>query len=303
MPDKKRVYHKPVLVEEVLEHINIKPGGLYVDVTFGGGGHTRALLTAEPTCKVVALDWDKKALELNGEPMEQEFSDRLQLIWGNFARLDMHLKKNKISKVDGILADFGTSQEQLLARPGFSFATDTVLDMRMSPAHQRRTAADVIKRESEQVLADIFYEYGQERKSRQAARAIAEARKTQRITTTQQLLAVLTPVIGKDHPGRTHPATKIFQALRIYVNKEFDNILAFLPTALRVLKPGGRLACITFHSLEDRLVKQFYKDQAREGVAYQIEIITPKGIVPSQEECERNPSARSARLRVAQLML
>jgi 16S rRNA (cytosine1402-N4)-methyltransferase len=300
MTNIKHVYHKPVLVREVVEGLALKPGGIYVDATFGGGGHTRALLDAQPDCHIVALDWDKKALEQNGEPLLEEYPGRITLVWGNFSRIDMLLKKQGIDKVDGILADFGTSQEQLLHRAGFSFATDTPLDMRMSLAHHKTTAADVLNYEDEKTLADIFYEFGEERKSRAAARAIVEYRKRHKFVTTQDLVYVLTPVLGAARPGRMHPATRIFQALRIYVNKELDNIISFLPAALRVLKPGARLACITFHSLEDRLVKQFFKDNAQAGMQQCLEIITPRGIVPSDEECDENPSARSSRLRIAQ---
>lgn len=298
----KHVYHKTVLIDEVVEGLALQPHGVYVDVTFGGGGHTRAILEAEPTCHVVALDWDKKALELNGEPLALEYPGRLTLIWGNFSRIDMLLKKQGIHKVDGILADFGTSQEQLLRRDGFSFATDTPLDMRMSLAHQKITAADVLNKASEREIADILYQYGEERKSRAVARAIVEHRAhNKRFVTTQDLVEVLTPVLGAARPGRMHPATKVFQALRMYVNKELDNIISFMPAALRVLKPNGRLACITFHSLEDRLVKQFFKDHAQLEGAEHLEIITPRGIVPTDEECIQNPSARSSRLRIAEL--
>jgi len=257
------IYHKSVLTKEVIEALNIKPGGLYVDATFGGGGHTRAILQAEPTAKVFAIDWDQTAIETNAPAIEKEFGDRFKIAWSNFARLGLALKKEKISSIDGILADFGTSQFQLQHKRGFSFQHETPLDMRMSPAHQRITAAHVINSFDERKLAEIFFELGEERHARSQAQK------------------------------RTHPATKVFQALRIFINKELENIEIFLKAAVTHLAPGGRIVCISFHSLEDRIVKHFFKENKEH-----LEILTKKPIVPSQEEVDKNPSARSAKLRV-----
>jgi len=296
----KNTYHKPVLVKEVLEYIDPQPNGLYIDVTFGGGGHTRAILEAEPTCKVVACDWDKIALETNAEKLADEFGDRVQFIWGNFAHLYKLLKKEKITNIDGILADFGTSQDQIFNREGFSFAIDSPLDMRMSPAHQRLTAADIVNRFSEQKLAQMFFDLGEERFSRQIARAIVQDRVQARFKTTKQLATLIERVVPA-HKGRrkVHPATRVFQALRIHVNHELENIQAFLMGSLRLLKPGGRLVCISFHSLEDRLVKRFFQEHSsmpgREG----FELLMKKVVVAGDEEVEENPSSRYARLRAA----
>jgi 16S rRNA (cytosine1402-N4)-methyltransferase len=295
-------YHKPVLVDEVITYLAPKPQGVYVDVTFGGGGHTRAILNAEPTARVIALDWDETALSMNAAPLEQEFGARFMKIWGNFAQLPELLKKNKIGPVDGILADFGTSQFQLKEQEGFSFAADTFLDMRMAPSFFKITAYDIVNRSSEKELETIFRDYGEEIFARRIAHAIVEERRRKPIKTTAQLANIVVNVVphkGGHKKGRhIHPATRVFQALRIVVNEELENIQALLNNSLKVLKPGGRIVCISFHSLEDRIVKQFFKAHKD-----QFEILTPKIVVPTEEECRRNPSARSSKLRAAELML
>lgn len=289
------VPHKSVLVDEVVKYLDPQPGETYLDVTFGAGGHTRAILEAQLGCSVIGMDWDTVSLETYGVPMAEEFGKRLSLAWGNFSLLYRVVKREHIKKVNGILADFGTSQMQITGRPGFSFSRDTPLDMRMSPSHQQITAAHIIASATETELSDIFFLYGEERYSRKIARIIAEERKIKAITTTAQLADIVTKAVSSKR-GKTHPATRVFQALRIAVNKELDNITSFLAEAIRVLKPGGRLVCISFHSLEDRLVKQFFKDKEREGI---LKIITPKVVTASEQELYRNPSSRSACLRAA----
>lgn len=289
-------YHKSVLIQEVLNYLALKPNGLYVDVTFGGGGHTRAILEAEPTCRVIAFDWDTVALETNGPALQQEFPGRLDLIWGNFAHLERLLKKHGTPHVDGILADFGTSQHQLLNRPGFSFSQKTPLDMRMSPAHQKTTAYDVVNRATEKELVTIFQDFGEERQARLFAKLILEHRALERIKTTRDLAEIIEKKF-RAHPGKPHPATKIFQALRIFVNSELENIRSFFPAALRSLKPHGRLVCISFHSLEDRMVKQFFATHK-----HILSIVTPKVITATDEELIDNRSSRSAKLRAAELI-
>lgn len=284
-----------MLPKEVLESLNLKPNGLYIDVTFGGGGHTRAILEAEPTCRVIALDWDKIAIEQNAPALEEEFGERFKVVWSNFAKLYHVLKKEKISQVDGILADFGTSQHQIHHKEGFSFAQDSPLDMRMSPAHQRVTAEHIINTFSEKELANIFFEYGEEPKSRKIARAIVEQRTITPFKTTRQLAELVAQVARYKKPSKTHPATRVFQALRIYVNKELENIEIFIKAAINALAPGGRLACISFHSLEDRIVKTLFRDNQDK-----VEVLTKKPIMAGEEELEENPSARSAKLRIAE---
>lgn len=295
MNNSDQTYHIPVLVNEVLEYLDPKPYGIYIDCTFGGGGHTRAILEKEPTCRVIAIDWDLKAFELNSEKFIEEFGDRIEFIWGNFAQIELKIKPLHLEHIDGILADFGTSQYQIKERPGFSFAADTPLDMRMSPSHQRITAAMILNEASEQELYHIFTEYGEEYRSRPLIRAIIAQRHKKPFVTTKDLVDAVLKVWPR--AGRKiHPATKIFQALRVAVNQELDQIQAFLPAALRVLSPGGRLVCISFHSLEDRLVKQFFRDKAKETLS-EVTVLTPRVVVAGSEELKINPSARSAKLR------
>ncbi len=286
-------YHISVMTQEVIHYLALKPHGLYVDCTFGGGGHSRAILQADPTVKVIALDVDPEAFEHNRDALEQEFPDRIRFIWANFVTLRLALKKIGVTEVDGILADFGTSGHQILHKAGFSFARDKRLDMRMSAAHGMLTAADIVNNASELELATIFWRYGEERFGKQIARAIVEARSQQKITTTIQLADIVKKVVRSK--SAVHPATRVFQALRIVVNHELEHIEGLLKQAPVVLKPGGRIVCISFHSLEDRLVKQAFKEQT--GV---LEIVTPKVIVPTDAEIAQNPSSRSAKLRAAQ---
>ena len=288
--------HKPVLVDEVLSYLDPQPGKTYLDVTFGSGGHTCAILQKEPACNVIAMDWDERALEQFGVQLQADYPDRLRLIWGNFALLYRILKREGIGKIDGILADFGTSQIQIHERPGLSIFKEAHLDMRMSPPHQKETAADIVNEASEHTLRELFFTYGQERWSRKIARAIVETRKQRPIKTTADLVAIIDRVVPTT-PSKIHKATRVFQALRIYVNKELDNIQAFLPAASQVLAQGGRLVCISFHSLEDRLVKQFFKQEEQEG---NLRILTPKVVKPSAQEVAENVSSRSACLRAAE---
>lgn len=292
------MYHKPVLVEEVLTYLNPEPGKRYLDVTFGGGGHTRAILEREPSCTVIGLDWDTIALEKNGYPLQEEFPGRLQLIWGNFSQVDRLLKKEGIEFVDGILADFGTSQYQLLERSGFSFYNDKPLDMRMSPAHQKVTAQEVVNKASENKLYEIFRDLGQDRHARKIAHVIIQERGKQSITTSGQLARLIEKIVPRGSK-KTHPATQVFQALRMYVNKELENIHSFLVAGLRVLNPDGRLVCISFHSLEDGLVKNFFKEHTT--IQPLLEILTPHIIQATPEEIKNNSSSRSAKLRAVQL--
>lgn len=299
MEDTIKPYHIPVLVQEVITYMAPKPNGVYVDATFGGGGHTRSLLMHEKTCKVIGLDWDLAALE-QGAALQQEFPGRLELIWGNFAQIDKKLSKEGFGKVDGILADFGTSQFQLSERPGFSFYKDSPLDMRMSPAHQKITAADILNAAPEKELTSILKEFGEEPHARAIARLIIKERSIKHISTTKQLADLVERIAGSKGKKRLHPATKVFQALRIFVNKELDNIRSFLPAALRALKPEGRLVCISFHSLEDRLVKRFFQEVSS-GSRPVAHSVTPKGIRPTLEEVARNAAARSATLRALEI--
>jgi 16S rRNA (cytosine1402-N4)-methyltransferase len=292
------VWHKPVLINEVLDYLNPQPGKTYLDVTFGSGGHSHAILEHEPNCNVIGMDWDALSLETYAPLLQQKFGDRLQIIWGNFAQSYRLLKKAGIKKVDGILADFGTSYMHIKERPGFSFYLDTPLDMRMSPAHQQLTAAHVIKTASQEKLQEIFFQLGEEKQAKKIAYVIVQKRREKPIKTTRDLAIIIERVIPRK--GRKiHPATKIFQALRMYINQELNNISAFLSASLSLLNTTGRLVCISFHSLEDRLVKQFFKEHEKEG---HLQILTKKVVVPTKKEIEKNSSSRSAKLRAAIFM-
>jgi 16S rRNA (cytosine1402-N4)-methyltransferase len=274
-----------------------KPNALYVDATFGGGGHSKAILAAEPTCRVIAFDWDMQAIERNAPSVQAAYNDRIKVIWGNFVHLYKLLKKEGITHVDGILADFGTSQFQIHERAGFSFQKDSPLDMRMSPAHQATTAADILNRCDEKELQIIFQDYGEEPLSRKIAHVIVEMRKRTPFTTTGQLVDAVESLVSvkafKSQHG-IHPATRIFQALRIAVNNELENIRLFLSSSIHLLAPGGRIVCISFHSLEDRLVKNFFRTHQDT-----LEILTTKPIIATEQERTNNPSSRSAKLRAA----
>lgn len=301
MKNTEQTYHIPVLVNEVLTYLDPKPNGIYIDCTFGGGGHTRAILEKEPTCSVIAMDWDMTAFELNSEKLLEEFGDRVSFVWGNFAQIEQKIKPLGLERIDGILADFGTSQYQIKRRAGFSFSIDTPLDMRMSPSHQKTTAAMIINFATEKELTHIFMTYGEEYKPRPIVAAIIAERAKKPFRTTKQLadlLVKITPRAGK----KIHPATKVFQALRIAVNHELEQIEAFMPSALRMLSPGGRLVCISFHSLEDRLVKLYFRERAKE-VDSEFSVLTPRVVIAGQEELMVNPSSRSAKLRAIEKII
>lgn len=286
------IYHKPVLIKEVLEALDIKKNGSYLDVTFGGGGHSQEILKSDPTVSVIGFDWDQHAIE-HAESLKEEYGDRLYLVWGSFSHLYRLAKKHKIKPVDGILADFGTSQFQIHKRDGFSVYNNTALDMRMSSSHFKTTAADVVNYATEQELCQIFWDFGEERNAKQIVRKICEQRKKKKFTTTKDLATLIERTVGRK--GRIHPATRVFQALRIFVNKELENITSFLPAAFDLLASGGRLVCISFHSLEDRLVKEFCREKIQMGKALMIE---KKALQPTQDELKENPASRSAKLRV-----
>lgn len=295
-------YHIPVLVAQVLEYLipasqaempQADRSRVYVDATFGGGGHTQAILEADPKACVIAFDWDADALELNKQRLEELFPGRIQFVWGNFAQLEQHLKKLRVTEVDGILADFGTSQYQIKAQEGFSFMVNSPLDMRMSPGHYQVTAATLVNTLSEKELTELLWEYGQERHAREIARAIVFTRRRKPLRMTSDLVDVVLSVVPRTKPG-IHPATQTFQALRIVVNHELENIRSFLTQAMRVLRRDGHVVCISFHSLEDRLVKQFFQDHKAE-----LTNLTKHVVVASDSERLANPSSRSAKLRAA----
>ena len=294
--------HVPVLLQDAIRFLNVRPGGTYADATVGFAGHSLAIarqLGGEG--QFIGFDRDPDALQLAEEKfavLSNELGDQMPqwVLHGEpFSAMSRHIADGSL---DGLLADFGVSSMQLdQAHRGFSFQADGPLDMRMDP-RRGVTAEQVVNQADEKVLADLIYEFGEERRSRRFARAIVRARP---IETTAQLAKVLSTVAPtmKTERGRhsIHPATRVFQALRIYVNAELDEIQALLRVAPRLLKPGGRLVVISFHSLEDRLAKDALRDGMRDGV---WEVLTRKPVTASEEETDRNPRSRSAKLRAAE---
>lgn len=283
--------HVPVLLQEVMANLNPKAGDRLIDCTLGGAGHTAALLDRSgPDGQLLALDADPDALE-RARTRLADFGKRVIFVHSNFSDLYKVATAHGFDAVDGILMDLGLSSDQLASTRGFSFQHAGALDMRFDPA-QLESAADLVNTLDGDELADLIYEYGEERWSRRIARAIVMARP---IRTAEQLAEVIADAIGRR--GRLHPATRTFQALRIAVNDELNALKNALPAAVNLLKPGGRLAVISFHSLEDRIVKQFIRHAAQEKTLRRLH---KKPIAPGETEIKANPRARSAKLRVAE---
>ena len=304
----KKTPHIPVLLKEVLEQISPKDGGIYVDGTFGAGGYTRATLQAA-NCTVYAIDRDPDAIA-NGQSLVEKFNGRLKLLHGTFGHMKDLLEEQGISRVDGIMLDIGVSSMQIdQAERGFSFQKDGSLDMRMSQTGL--SAADVVNKYGEKEIADIIYLYGEERYSRRIAAAVVSRRKEKPFLTTLDLAGVIRSVVPHKKDD-IDPSTRTFQALRIYVNDELEQLRSGLSEAEVLLNHGGRMAVVSFHSLEDRIVKNFiteksgktarpsrYLPDAVQTVAT-LKPLTKKPIIPSSQECLENPRARSARLRSAE---
>ncbi len=299
-PDK---LHIPVLLNEVLAALSPKDGGVYVDGTFGAGGYAVAILEAA-NCKVIGIDRDPKAIALASD-LQKKYGERLVLINARFSQMAEVVS----GKVDGVALDLGVSSMQIdNAERGFSFQKDGALDMRMSG--EGMTAADVVNTLPEAELADIIYKYGQERFSRKVAAAIAARRKDMPFTSTLDLAGVVATVVPRAKDG-IHPATRTFQALRIYVNDELGELQKGLAAGAALLKPSGRLAVVSFHSLEDGIVKAFMQEKAgkvpaasrympvkNEPLAQDFRLLNKKPLLPGDEEVRLNPRSRSAKLRV-----
>jgi 16S rRNA (cytosine1402-N4)-methyltransferase len=288
------VSHEPVLTREVLEVLAPDRGGLFVDCTVGAGGHSVALLEAGAT-RLLGLDRDPSALALAAEALKT-FRDRVELVHADFRELDAVLDGRGVGTINGALADLGVSSMQLDGPGrGFSFQRDEPLDMRMDPTSSR-TAADLIRQSSELELAGVISQYGEERHARRVARAIVQARERAPIDTTRQLADLVRRAIPRRGWSRIDPATRTFQAVRIWVNQELEGLEQFLVRLLRRMATGARAAIIAFHSLEDRIVKHTFRSIERAGDV-SARILTKKPIVPSEDEIARNPRARSAKLR------
>lgn len=294
-------YHQPVLASESIDALAIRPGGIYVDATFGGGGHSRLILEklgAEG--RLLGFDQDEDARANVPE------DGRFAFVQHNFRFMKRFLRLHRITELDGMLADLGVSSHQLdVAERGFSYRFDAALDMRMS-RQQEKTAATVVNSYGPDALQEVFSRYGEVRNARTLAQRIAEEREHRPIETIGAFLAVVEPIV-RGHRARY--LSQVFQALRIEVNDEMGALKEFLEQALDVLKPGGRLAVITYHSIEDRMVKNFLKAGNFEGrqekdffgnIQRPFKVIAKKGVTPSEEEIRRNPRARSASLRVGE---
>jgi len=300
--------HRPVLYKEIIHALQPQPGGCYVDGTLGAGGHARGILEASaPDGHLLGLDVDPQALAIARKNLAP-YEHRIHLAQASYTSLSEQLKKLEWDEVDGIVLDLGTSSMQFdTAERGFSFMQDAPLDMRFGP-HVLQTAADIVNSYSERELADLIYEFGEDRDSRKIARAIVKARP---LHTTRELVNAIEAVSPR-RGDRVHPATRTFQALRIAVNDELSSIRSVLPQAVASLRSGGRLAVISFHSLEDRIVKEFFRSQSRDLInpPYEriykeerqatLKEVNRKPITPSEEEIKNNPRARSAKLRIAE---
>ena len=301
--------HVPALAGEVVHLVDPKPGGIYVDGTIGLGGHTQALFALEPNITVVGIDLDREALSY-AEKGLASLAGRLHLVHANYTDLHKHLRILGIEKVDGLILDLGVSSLQLdNPKRGFSFRANGPLDMRMDTS-QPLTAFDIVNNLTEKELVDILFRYGEEKFAREIVRAIVATRKLGAIGTTTQLAELVYQTIPKQfHLGHRHPATRTFQALRIAVNDELRNLRNGLQTAFQCLAPDGVIAVISFHSLEDRIVKRFFRYKVLDCICpptlpecvcdKQVEgrILTRKPILPTEEETKNNPRARAAKLR------
>jgi len=299
--------HIPVLGREAVEMLAPHDGGIYVDATFGAGGYSRSILDTAGT-RVIGIDRDRSAIAAGFDLVDRS-GGRLTLVEDRFSNLAGICAAQGVQEIDGVVMDVGVSSMQLdQAARGFSFRLGGPLDMRMG--HDGPTAADVIAKASEADLANIIYIFGEERHSRSLARAIVAARKQAPVVTTRALADIVAKVV-RSKPGEIHPATRTFQALRIFVNEELDELHLALSAAERVLKPGGRLVVVSFHSLEDRIVKNFLVDRSGAAggsrhlpevarAAPSFHLLTKRPITPDENEISANPRARSAKLRAAE---
>ncbi len=310
------IIHTPVLLQQAVECLNCRKGMTYVDCTIGPGGHSKAIgAKIYPGGRIVGIDRDKEALSTAIDKLE-EYQDIFSFVQGNFKNLISILKTFKISKVDGILFDLGLSSLQIEDdKRGFSFLREGPLDMRMD-RDQRESAFIIINKSPEKELGKIIREFGEERFWKRIAAAIVARRKEKEVTTTTELAEIIKEAIpAKYRPRKIHPATKAFQAIRIAVNSELDNLRAALPQAIQALNPTGRLVVISYHSLEDGIVKKAFKNFEKGcicppdfpvckcGKVSQVRVITKKPIRPSEEEIKKNPRGRSARMRVCEKII
>ena len=300
-------FHIPVMAKEVIHYLNFSKGGdVYIDCTLGGGGHSKAILeNMYPNGLLIGIDQDIEAIKTAEKELEA-YSDRIKLVKGNFNSLKNILSNLKVEVISGIIFDLGVSSHQLREKErGFSFREDSRLDMRMDQT-QNFDASMLVNSYSEKELIEVFEKYGEERFSKRIARSIVTERQKKPISTTKQLVGIILkslPNAVKKGKWRIHPATRVFQAIRIEVNHELEVLEKALSQAIEVLGNQGRICIISYHSLEDRIVKNIFKEAKKEETPqknYELKIITKKPIRPSFEEIKKNPNARSAKLRVAE---
>jgi 16S rRNA (cytosine1402-N4)-methyltransferase len=284
--------HVPVMGEEVLEALKVEKGGVYIDATVGLGGHSEMILRKAGECTLIGIDRDEEALARAGERLK---GSKIHLVRGSFSRLRTIAQDLGYTQASGVLLDAGVSTLQLKQEGrGFSFLRDEPLDMRMD-RRQRLTAEEVVNRYAEKDLANLIWKYGEERFSRKIARAVVRERGRKPVTSCRELADIIERSLGRR--GRIHPATRTFQALRIEVNSELTELSEAVNEGVNILCNGGRICVLTYHSLEDRIVKNAYKRLAADGI---LHIITKKPLVPGRQERDSNPSSRSAKLRVGE---
>ena len=291
----KQAGHVPVLLKEAIDFLHVRRGGTYIDATVGLGGHSFEIAKRlGAPGRLIGFDKDPAALEIARERLTGEDWPAVELRQGSFAEL---ANGQPPATIDGLLADLGVSSLQLgSAARGFSFQAEGPLDMRMDP-HNERTAEQVVNHISERELADVIYEFGEERRSRRIARAIVRSRPIQSTAHLAEVISAAARPMNQAE-RKIHPATRTFQALRIFVNRELDDLRALLEAAPRILKPGGRMVVISFHSLEDRIVKDAFREGSMKDKYFRV--LTKKPVTASEEESDRNPRARSAKLRAVE---
>lgn len=292
--------HTPVLLNETLELIEPVAGKFIIDGTANGGGHSQEILKKLGKNSILlSIDWDKKMTKELGEKLKSK-SVKVVVKNSNYAEVDDILKKEKLPKADGLLLDLGFSSKQLEDERGFSFLKDEVLDMRYDNSADSLTAMEVVNTFDEKEIADIIYQFGEERLSRKIAKAIVSERKKDLIKSTSQLAQIIKLAVPKSYEkGRIHPATRTFQALRIYVNHELDNLNLVISKINQILNSKGRLVIISFHSLEDRIVKNKFREMEKEGLG---KILTKKPIIAGEAEIKQNLRSRSAKLRAIEII-
>ena len=284
------IFHIPVLLEESMRFLLVKDDGIYVDGTLGGGGHAEEILRRTKKAKLIAFDIDPEAVKYAGKRLSR-YGERVLILNENFARIQSSLDKVGVKSIAGLILDLGVSSYQLDKGGGFSFRFDEKLDMRMD-RRSSFSADDVVNSYPEERLADIIWRYGEERRAKAIAREIVRWRRRKKIETTFELVRIVEKVVAKKY--RLKALARVFQAIRIEVNNELENLKSVLSDSVQILEEGGRIVVISYHSLEDRIVKEFFRSERK------LKILTKKPVVPGEDEISKNPRARSAKLRSAE---